>query len=108
MHGERCAAAEADDVDVAVTRRELPGDVALRFLDAFMTAHTERATDQLAKRAVPGADALVEELRTGVEILEPDHVGIQVVPAGVFFPVPGAVECVKRHAGKIMGTFLIC
>ena len=58
-----------------------------------------------------GIDAIqwakkVEELGAGVPILEPDDVGIQVVATCVLLVVPGAIESVERHDGRIMGTFL--
>src|SRR6185436_1357530 len=97
VHRQRGAAAETHDVDVAVTRGELLLQVAFGHFDAIVATDAEGATDNLADDPMLGAHTLVEELGAGVEILEPDHIGVLVVPPGVLLRVPGAIESVQRH-----------
>ena len=101
MHRQRRAAAEADDVDVAITGRELRSMSRFASSDAIVSADAECTADDLARKTVLGADTLVEELGAGVQVLEPDHVGVQVVAAGILFGIPCPVECIQCHAGRL-------
>ena len=92
MHRQCCAATETHDVDVAIVGGELLRHVLLRVFDAVVTADAERPAGELAEEAVLGADALVEVLRTRVEILEPHHIGVPVVLASILLRVPCTVE----------------
>jgi hypothetical protein len=89
---ERGATAEPEDVDVAITRRELFCQVAARVLDATVAADAECAADEFSQRAVFGTDAFIEEPGAGVEVLEPHYIGVEVVTPRILFRVPGPVE----------------
>ncbi len=86
-----------------------------RLVDALLAADAEGTAEELAQRAVSGADTLVEELGAGVLILEPDDIGVPVVLPGILFRVPCTVERIQRHivppssfAGKIHGARASC